>query len=287
MFNKYNLSFLAFYLMIVLFLFFLYPINPTAFEFSFISIKWYGILFVLTLFIARFKLLSDIKRINPSFAHDETDILLIFTFAGMIVGARLLYVFVYKDDSLDYFLNPLKILNLTEGGLSFHGGLIGLIVGAFLFCKKYKVKFLKCMDVIALAAPIGLAEGRLGNFINGELWGKVTNSPVGIVFASGGPFARHPTQLYESFLEGVVLFFILKAFSQKQRKDGSVCGMFLLMYSIFRFSIEFIREPDYNLGYLAWGWLTMGQILCVPMLIVGMSLIFFRSKNSISNKAIV
>lgn len=128
--------------------------------------------------------------------------------------------------------------------------------------------------MIALTAPIGLAEGRLGNFINGELWGKQTDSIVGVVFQNAGLIPRHPTQLYEGLLEGVVLFFVLKYFSKYKTHDGFLSGIFLIFYSIFRFSIEFVREPDYNIGYLAFNWFTMGQILCIPMLILGMILVF-------------
>jgi phosphatidylglycerol:prolipoprotein diacylglycerol transferase len=288
MFNKTNLFFLGLYVIIVLLLTSNYPVNPIAFDLYFFDIKWYGLLFSATILMARFKMGSDIKRIDTSFGSKQADNLILYSCIGMVLGARFFYLVFYQYDLwILYLKNPLLIIDVRQGGLSFHGGLIGLVIGVILFCTKNKISFIKCMDVIALTVPIGLAEGRIGNFINGELWGKVTNLPVGLVFPSGGPLARHPTQLYESFLEGVVFFFILKAFSQKQRQDGSICGMFLLMYSIFRFLIEFVREPDSNLGYLAWDWLTMGQVLCVPMFIIGIFLIFFYKRNIFTNKCIV
>lgn len=288
MFNKTNLFFLGLYVIIVLLLTLNYPINPIAFDLHFFDIKWYGLLFSATILMARYKMAFDIKKIDSNFGSKQTDNLILYSCIGMVLGARLFYLVFYQYDLwFLYFKNPLFIIDVRQGGLSFHGGLIGLVIGVILFCIKNKINFVKCMDVIALTVPIGLAEGRIGNFINGELWGKVTNLPVGIIFPSGGPLTRHPTQLYESFLEGIVLFFILKAFSQKQRKDGSICGMFLLTYSIFRFLIEFVREPDSNLGYLAWDWLTMGQVLCIPMFIIGIFLMFFYKRNILTNKLIV
>ena len=285
MFNKVNIIFLALYFLLIIAIFFAYPVNPIALDFTFFSIHWYGILFVCTLIMCRFKMLSDIKKINKHFGAEQSDSLIIYSFLGVLIGARLFYILVYAD-LIEYIENPLLTFDFKNGGLSFHGGLIGLITGVLFYCRKYKVNFLKCMDVISLTAPIGLTEGRIGNFINGELWGKITNSPIGVVFEHGGDLPRHPSQLYESFLEGVVIFFILKFFSRKQRPNGSICGLFLILYSIFRFSIEFVREPDSNLGYLAWDWLTMGQILCIPMFIIGIFLILFYKRNIFSNKLI-
>jgi phosphatidylglycerol:prolipoprotein diacylglycerol transferase len=255
-----------------------YPINPVAIDLNIVKVNWYGILFLTTIVIARIKLGKDIKKIDNGLQAEDADMLILCAMSGMLIGARLLYLIVYQGYPLEhYFSHPLDIIAIWKGGVSFHGGLIGLVIGVWIYSRKYKIQFLKCMDVIALTAPIGLAEGRIGNFINGELWGKVTDGPFGIVFQQAGSLPRHPSQIYEALLEGVVLFFILKAYSMKERTKGSICGLFMVMYAIFRFSVEFVREPDSNLGYIAFGWLTTGQLLCVPMLVIGLVVMNYES----------
>jgi phosphatidylglycerol:prolipoprotein diacylglycerol transferase len=259
-----------------------YPINPVAIDLNIVKVNWYGILFLTTIVIARIKLGKDIKKIDNRLQAEDADMLILCAMSGMLIGARLLYLIVYQGYPLEHYLShPLDIIAIWKGGVSFHGGLIGLVIGVWIYSRKYKIQFLKCMDVIALTAPIGLAEGRIGNFINGELWGKVTDGPFGIVFQQAGSLPRHPSQIYEALLEGVVLFFILKAYSMKERTKGSICGLFMVMYAIFRFSVEFVREPDSNLGYIAFGWLTTGQLLCVPMLMIGL---FVMNYDSIANQ---
>lgn len=259
-----------------------YPINPVAIDLNIVKVNWYGILFLTTIVIARIKLGKDIKKIDNRLKAEDADMLILCAMSGMLIGARLLYLIVYQGYPLEhYFSHPLDIIAIWKGGVSFHGGLIGLVIGVWIYSRKYKIQFLKCIDVIALTAPIGLAEGRIGNFINGELWGKVTDGPFGIVFQQAGSLPRHPSQIYEALLEGVVLFFILKAYSMKERTKGSICGLFMVMYAIFRFSVEFVREPDSNLGYIAFGWLTTGQLLCVPMLVIGL---FVMNYESIANQ---
>lgn len=259
-----------------------YPINPVAIDLNIVKVNWYGILFLTTIVIARIKLGKDIKKIDNRLQAEDADMLILCAMSGMLIGARLLYLIVYQGYPLEhYFSHPLDIIAIWKGGVSFHGGLIGLVIGVWIYSRKYKIQFLKCMDVIALTAPIGLAEGRIGNFINGELWGKITDGPFGIVFQQAGSLPRHPSQIYEALLEGVVLFFILKAYSMKERTKGSICGLFMVMYAIFRFSVEFVREPDSNLGYIAFGWLTTGQLLCVPMLVIGL---FVMNYESIANQ---
>ena len=259
-----------------------YPINPVAIDLNIVKVNWYGILFLTTIVIARIKLGKDIKKIDNRLQAEDADMLILCAMSGMLIGARLLYLIVYQGYPLEHYVShPLDIIAIWKGGVSFHGGLIGLVIGVWIYSRKYKIQFLKCMDVIALTAPIGLAEGRIGNFINGELWGKVTDGPFGIVFQQAGSLPRHPSQIYEALLEGVVLFFILKAYSMKERTKGSICGLFMVMYAIFRFSVEFVREPDSNLGYIAFGWLTTGQLLCVPMLVIGL---FVMNYESIANQ---
>jgi phosphatidylglycerol:prolipoprotein diacylglycerol transferase len=191
----------------------------------------------------------------------------------VILGGRLGYVLFY--DLPAYIASPLLILEVWKGGMSFHGGLIGVMLATWWFGKRNNKSFFELMDFIAPLVPIGLGAGRIGNFINAELWGKVTDVPWAMVFPTGGPQPRHPSQLYQFALEGVALFVILWFYSRKPRPTMAVSGMFAVCYGIFRFIVEFVRVPDAQLGYLAWGWLTMGQVLCVPMILAGLGLIAY------------
>jgi phosphatidylglycerol:prolipoprotein diacylglycerol transferase len=164
------------------------------------------------------------------------------------------------------------ILRVWEGGMAFHGGLIGTLASIWLYGRKQGISFLELGDFLSPFVPIGLGAGRIGNFINGELWGKVTDLPWAMIFPTGGSYPRHPSQLYEAFFEGVVLFVILNVFARKPRPVGAVGGLFLLWYGLFRFAVEFVREPDVQLGYLALNWLTMGQLLSIPMIAGGLAL---------------
>ncbi len=192
-------------------------------------------------------------------------------FLGVILGGRVGYVLFYH---FDYFLeSPMYLFKISEGGMSFHGGLIGVISAMFYIAWKQHRPFFAVADMVAPVVPIGLGAGRIGNFINGELWGRVTDVPWGMVFPSGGSAPRHPSQLYQFALEGVALFIILYWFSKRTTKVGAVSGMFLLGYGIFRVVVETVRQPDEQLG-LYWGMMTMGQILSVPMILFGLYLIF-------------
>jgi phosphatidylglycerol:prolipoprotein diacylglycerol transferase len=198
---------------------------------------------------------------------------------GLVIGARLGYVLFY--DLGVYLKDPLAIFQVWQGGMSFHGGLLGLCVVVWLFGRKHHKSFLQIADFLAPLAPPGLFFGRIGNFINGELWGAPTSLPWGVLFPDprAGGVPRHPSQLYEAGLEGLVLFTLVWIFSSKKRQTGAVTGCFLIFYGLFRFCMEFIREPDPQLGYLAFGWLTMGQLLSVPMMLAGLWLMF-RKKSS-------
>ena len=247
-------------------------IDPTAFEIFGVGIKWYGISYALGLLLA----LWYAKKIAKKSAAVEVKVLddvLIWTAFGIIIGGRLGYEIFYD---LVYYLQNfhLIIIGIRNGGMSFHGGLIGVIIFSFLYSKIKKIKFLTLMDIISCVAPIGLFLGRIANFINSELWGKETNLVIGIVFPNGGPNPRHPTQIYEAFLEGIVLFLILWFFSKKKPPIMSISALFLIFYGFFRFIIEFIRTPDSHIGYLAFDWLTMGQLLSFPMILIGLYLLF-------------
>jgi phosphatidylglycerol:prolipoprotein diacylglycerol transferase len=190
---------------------------------------------------------------------------------GAVLGGRIGYALFYKFN--EYLADPVAILKVWQGGMSFHGGLLGVGVALLLFAKKSKLSFWQVADFVAPAAPIGLFFGRMGNFINQELWGKTTQVPWGMVFTNGGPLPRHPSMLYEAILEGLVLLAIVWWFASKSRKPGQVTGMFLVFYAVFRFVVEFVRVPDQHLQYLLFNWVTMGQLLCVPMIIYGMYLL--------------
>ncbi|KKK76729.1 hypothetical protein LCGC14_2860720, partial [marine sediment metagenome] len=211
--------------------------------------------------------------------------LLFYGMLGVILGGRIGYVLFYQ---FSYFLeNPLYLFRIDQGGMSFHGGTLGVISAICIFAWTRKKQLLAVGDFVAPLVPVGLLAGRIGNFINGELWGRTTDVPWGIVFPTGGPLARHPSQLYEAFLEGLVLFIILYVFTKKPRPAGSVGGLFLLGYGVFRFCVEYVREPDAHLGLFG-GFISMGQILSLPMVIAGLGLIIWAYKkpqSAVASKA--
>lgn len=193
--------------------------------------------------------------------------LIFYSALGVIIGGRLGYMIFY--DFSNFISSPLKIFEVWHGGMSFHGGLIGAGTAAWIFSRCTERQWMDVTDFNVPLVPLGLAAGRIGNFINGELWGRVTSVPWGVVFPNAGPFPRHPSQLYEFFLEGIVLFIIIWWFSGKLRPRFSVTALFLFFYGFFRFTVEFFRQPDPQLGYIAFDWLTMGQLLSFPMIISG------------------
>jgi phosphatidylglycerol:prolipoprotein diacylglycerol transferase len=241
-------------------------IDPVAFSIGPLAVRWYGLMY-LAGFAASWWL--GVRRIKQGFApitRGQFDDLLFYAILGVILGGRLGYVLFYKP--LHYAAHPLEIFAIWQGGMAFHGGLLGVMGAMALFARKHRVDYLRLMDFVAPLVPLGLAAGRLANFINGELWGRVTDAPWGMVFRGAGDLPRHPSQLYQLALEGLALFALLWWYSSKPRPRGSVCGLFLLGYGVFRFIAEFGREPDAYLGYLALG-LTMGQWLCLPMIAAG------------------
>ena len=247
-----------------------YPdIDPIAIELGPIKIRWYGISYVVGIVIAWWLLTRRTRTLRTDWSPEHVSDLMFYGVIGVIVGGRLGSMLFYN---LGYFLsNPLAIFRIWEGGMSFHGGLIGVLVAIWLFARHTQRTFFDVSDFLAPVVPIGLGCGRIGNFINGELWGIPTSLPWGMVFPDprAGGIPRHPSPIYECLLEGVVLFAVLWWFSSRPRPARSVSGLFLLLYGTFRFLVEFVREPDAQLGYLAGGWLTMGQILSVPMILIG------------------
>jgi len=242
-------------------------IDPVAISLGPLKIHWYGLMYVIGFFGGWWLGVTRAKRPASGWRAEEVADLLFYAALGVILGGRLGYILFYN---LGYYLShPLEVFFLWTGGMSFHGGLLGVILAMWLFARKSNRHWLAVTDFIAPLVAIGLGAGRLGNFINHELWGKVTDVPWGMVFRGAGPLPRHPTQLYEFALEGMALFLILWLYSSKPRPTAAVSGLFLLCYGSFRLLVEFVREPDAHLGYLAFGWVTMGQVLSLPMILLG------------------
>lgn len=271
--------------------------DPIAFSIGPISLHWYGAMYLFGVLGALFLANRRAKQPNSGWTKIQVENLLFWGFLGLFIGGRLGYVLFYN---FPVFLDdPITLFRVWEGGMSFHGGLIGALVTIAIFAKKNKKTFMQVSDFVAPLVPIGLMFGRFGNFINGELWGRVTDSSIGMLFPSswqadfmyaknhpqwielfnacGNLLPRHPSQLYEMLFEGIVLFIVLNLFIRKTRPTGAVSGLFLLCYGLFRFMIEFFRQPDEQLG-LFFNIISMGQILCLPMILGGILIIVYSYK---------
>lgn len=251
-------------------------IDPVAISIGPLAVRWYGLMY-LAGFAAGWWL--GVRRIRAGLApvtREQLDDLVFYAVLGVILGGRLGYVLFYKPEY--YFAHPLEIFEVWHGGMSFHGGFLGVLAAMGFVARKYRIDWWRLMDFVAPLVPIGLAAGRLGNFINGELWGRVTTLPWGMVFRGAGPLPRHPSELYEFALEGVALFAILWWFSSRPRPRAQVSALFLIGYGSFRFIAEFAREPDAFLGFLALG-LTMGQWLSLPMIVAGLVLFAWSARR--------
>jgi phosphatidylglycerol:prolipoprotein diacylglycerol transferase len=244
-------------------------INPIFLSLGFIDIRWYSLAYIFAFIIGSIIL----KKLNNSsyklISDAQIDKFFIWAIVGVILGGRIGYVLFYQTNL--FFNKPFYILEIWNGGMSFHGGLIGMIFSIYFFCLKYKIPFFYLSDLVSLVAPIGLFFGRISNFINTELYGRITDFPFAIIYPLIDNNPRHPSQLYEAFFEGIILFLILFLYFNKKSKDyllGNVSGLFLIFYSIFRFLIEYLREPDYHIG-LVFYFFSMGQLLCIPFLLAG------------------
>ena len=262
-------------------------LDPIAFSFGPIVVRWYGIAYVLGFVCAALVMYRVSKRWKVRIDADSLITIMFCVIIGVIIGGRLGYVLFYGNG--EYLKNPVEILAFNHGGMSFHGGLIGALVAGIVAAKLTKIPYLTLADLGCIGAPIGLFFGRCANFINGELWGAPTDVAWGVVFGgSAGTMPRHPSQLYEALLEGVILFAVLYFLSRKQppRRRGTFLGLFLIMYGCFRFVIEFVREPDVQLGYLWGGWLTMGQLLSVPLILVGIGVLVYAIKMKLPQQGL-
>ena len=270
----------------------LHDIDPIALGLGPVRVHWYGIMYLLGFGIAWWLGRRRIRAGRlPGVNEEAFGDLLFYGILGVILGGRIGYVLFYAFDG--FLANPLSLFKVWEGGMSFHGGLLGVVAAAWWWSRRHRLHLMDTVDFVAPLVPPGLGLGRLGNYIGGELWGRFTSRDWGVVFpgsdlgpytglpmeqlrqlhASGAldPFARHPSQLYQAVLEGLVMFCVLWWYSRRPRPRYAVAGLFALLYGCFRFLVEFVRVPDAQLGYLAFGWLTMGQLLSLPLIILGLA----------------
>lgn len=253
--------------------------NPVIISLGPLAVRWYGLMYVIGFVITGYLLKHLAEKNFLKIPKENVDNMMTTLILTMFLGARLAYVFIYN---WDYYSNHMgEILAVWKGGLSFHGAIVGIMVGGVIYSKLAKISWIHLMDSLVLAGTQGVFFGRMGNFINGELYGRVTDSPFGMVFPAGGPLKRHPSQLYEGIAEGLILFLILWFVFKKTNKYGIVSSVFLIGYGSFRFLIEYCREPDSQLGYYFGGAMTMGQILCSLMIISGITLLLYMKKKSI------
>ncbi|MCD6056373.1 MAG: lgt [Gammaproteobacteria bacterium] len=260
-----------------------YPhINNVALHIGPFAIHWYGLMYLIG-FLSAWALASyRIRKHKTGWSAVEVSDLIFYTAIGVIIGGRLGYMLFY--DFSGWIAEPLSVFKIWQGGMSFHGGFIGVFLAICWFCYCKQKTIIEVSDFISPLVPIGLAAGRLGNFINGELWGRPTHLPWGMVFPHVDPYARHPSQLYEFLLEGVILFMIVWVYSAKRRSPAAVTGVFLTGYGLARIVCEFFREPDLQLGFIAWGWVTIGQLLSLPVLVLGI-ICFIYAYNHRENRS--
>ena len=254
---------------------FVYPdFDPVALRIGPLAVRWYGITYLAGFGAAWLLARRRAARPGSPVTAVQVDDLIFYAALGVILGGRIGYMLFYGFDQI--VANPLNIFRIWEGGMSFHGGFLGVLAAMWLYARRLKQRFFSLMDFVAPLVPLGLGAGRIGNFINGELWGAPTTVPWGVIVNGQ---ARHPSQLYEASLEGLALFLILWLYSAKPRPVRAVSAVFLLGYGVFRFGVEFVRLPDAHIGYLAFGWLTMGQLLTLPMLVVGGTLLWLAYRG--------
>lgn len=250
-------------------------ISPVIFSIGPVDVRWYSMAYLAGIVIGWILISRNVKRNNLGLSKENIEDLVFYLTLGIVLGGRLGYVLFYGGSS--FWQNPLQIFEVWKGGMSFHGGVLGVIVAAWYFASKVNYKFLALTDLIVLYAPIGIFFGRLANFVNDELWGRITDVPWAVKFPNGGYWPRHPSQLYEAFLEGVVMFAVLNLLWRHKavcERHGLVSCLFVILYGIFRIVLEQFREPDVQMGYF-WGGFTMGQILSLPLIALGAVVMYF------------
>lgn len=255
-----------------------YPeINPVALAIGSIKVYWYGLIYLLSFAIAWALSVYRAKKYHLDWTNDQITDLIFYSALGVVIGGRIGYVLFYGFDN--FLHNPLVLFKIWQGGMSFHGGLIGVAVALWLYGRSIHKSFFTMGDFIVPVVPIGLGLGRIGNFINGELWGRTTDMPWGMIYPHVDNLPRHPSQIYEFLTEGVLLFIILWFYSAKPRPKMAVSAVFLIFYGLFRIINEFFRQPDTQIGFIAFGWLTKGQLLSLPMLLIGIFLLIYAYKT--------
>jgi len=254
-------------------------LDPVAFWVGPFAVRWYGLGYIIGILVGGLIFMRLAKRWKIRFTYDALLTLYITSVLGIILGARVGYILFYGAGY--YFENPGEIITTSISGMSFHGGVMGMAIALFIFSRIYKMPLTSLADLVLIVAPLGIFLVRCANFINGELWGAPTDMPWGVTFESGGGIARHPTQLYEALLEGLVMFTVLMILARRKPPlpRGSYFGVFFLLYGIFRIAVEFVRQPDVQIGYLAGDWLTMGMVLSLPMVLIGVAMLFYAAKT--------
>ena len=255
-----------------------HSIDPIFITIGSFHIYWYGIMYLIAFILVWFLGNIYLSKSLVSISRDQFSDLIFYSFLGVLFGGRIGYCFFYNFTFT--VENPLSLFFIWEGGMSFHGGFLGVLISIYYFCKKNSINFFQISDFVTALTPIGLFTGRIGNFINGELWGKPTETFWGIIFPSVDMIPRHPTQIYEAVFEGIILFIILNILYLKKLNFSVVTAFFLIFYSAFRFSIEFFRVPDSHIGYIVFNWVTMGQLLCLPMFLLGIYLLQAKKGNN-------
>ena len=260
-----------------------YPqINPIALQLGPLKIHWYGLSYLASFTLAWLLAKHRAKKLNYGWSNETITDFIFYCAVGAIIGGRLGYVLFYSMDFL--VQDPWFIFKIWQGGMSFHGGLLGTITALYLFDRRVaNIGFVAILDFAAPLVPLGLALGRIGNFINGEVYGRVTTLPWGMIFPDAVPLLRHPSQLYEALVEGLLLFIILWSYAKKPRPRGVVSGLFSVGYGIGRFLCEFFREPDSHLGFILFSQLTMGQLLSIPVILVGLGILVYSYRKKPNN----
>lgn len=255
-------------------------ISPVIFSIGPVAIRWYSMAYLFGIIIAWFLAMWNTKKYNLEFTKAHLEDLVFYITLGIILGGRFGYVIFYGRSS--FIDNPLMIFEIWKGGMSFHGAVVGVIAAAYLYSIKSKISFLKITDLVVLYAPIGIFCGRIANFINDELWGRVTDVPWAVRFPSGGYLPRHPSQLYEAFFEGLVMLVVLNfmwRYKYVRERAGLVSAVFITLYGLFRILMEQFREPDAHIGFL-FSYITMGQLLSVPLILLGLWVIYIKTARN-------